>query len=106
MNLTADVVAKIFAGTVTTWDDAAITALNPDAELSGAITVVHRSDDSGTSKNFQDYLSQNRPGRVDLRGLQHVAGGRGPGRERHLRCRPDHPGRDRHHRLRGRVGRR
>ena len=61
LNLSADVVAKIFSGAITTWDDAAITALNPDADLSGAITVVHRSDDSGTSKNFQDYLSKTAP---------------------------------------------
>lgn len=61
LNLTPDVVAKIFSGAVTTWDDAAITALNPDATLSGPITVVHRSDDSGTSKNFQDYLSKTAP---------------------------------------------
>ncbi|WP_019135984.1 phosphate ABC transporter substrate-binding protein PstS [Cellulomonas massiliensis] len=61
LNLSADVVAKIFAGTITTWDDPAITEANPDATLSGAITVVHRSDDSGTSKNFQDYLSKAAP---------------------------------------------
>jgi phosphate transport system substrate-binding protein len=61
LNLSADVVAKIFAGGITAWDDAAITALNPDAKLSGPITVVHRSDDSGTSKNFQDYLSKTAP---------------------------------------------
>lgn len=61
LNLSADVVAKIFSGAITTWDDAAITALNPDATLSGPITVVYRSDDSGTSKNFQDYLSKTAP---------------------------------------------
>lgn len=61
LNLSADVVAKIFSGAITTWDDAAITTLNPDATLSGPITVVHRSDDSGTSKNFQDYLSKTAP---------------------------------------------
>lgn len=58
LDLTPDVVAKIFAGTITQWDDEAITTLNPDAAVSGAITVVYRSDDSGTSKNFQDYLSK------------------------------------------------
>jgi len=58
LKLSADVVAKIFAGKITAWDDPAITEANPDAKLSGAITVVHRSDDSGTSKNFQDYLSK------------------------------------------------
>ncbi|GEL95740.1 phosphate ABC transporter substrate-binding protein PstS [Cellulomonas composti] len=61
LNMSADVVAKVFSGAITTWDDAAITALNPDATLSGPITVVHRSDDSGTSKNFQDYLSKTAP---------------------------------------------
>ncbi len=61
LDMSPDVVAKIFNGTITTWDDAAITALNPDAKLSGPITVVHRSDDSGTSKNFQDYLSKTAP---------------------------------------------
>ena len=61
LNMTPDVVAKIFSGAITTWDDAAITALNPDASLSGPITVVYRSDDSGTSKNFQDYLSKTAP---------------------------------------------
>ena len=61
LKLTADVVAKIFNGTITTWDDPAITGLNSGAKLSGPITVVHRSDDSGTSKNFQDYLSKTAP---------------------------------------------
>ena len=61
LDLTTDVVAKIFNGTITQWDDPAITALNADAKLSGAITVVYRSDDSGTSKNFQDYLSKAAP---------------------------------------------
>jgi phosphate transport system substrate-binding protein len=61
LNLTPAVVAGIFAGSITTWDDAAITGANPGAKLSGPITVVHRSDDSGTSKNFQDYLSKTAP---------------------------------------------
>ena len=61
LNLSPAVVAGIFAGTITAWDDPAITEANPDATLSGPITVVHRSDDSGTSKNFQDYLSKTAP---------------------------------------------
>ena len=61
LKLTPDVVAKIFNGTITTWDDPAITGLNSGAKVSGPITVVHRSDDSGTSKNFQDYLSKAAP---------------------------------------------
>lgn len=59
LNLTPEVVGGIFEGTITTWDDAAIKADNPDAELpSTAISPVHRSDDSGTTENFTDYLDQ------------------------------------------------
>ncbi|WP_426594290.1 phosphate ABC transporter substrate-binding protein PstS [Cellulomonas sp. McL0617] len=61
LKMTPDVVAKIFSGAITTWNDPAITALNSGAKLSGPITVVHRSDDSGTSKNFQDYLAKTAP---------------------------------------------
>ncbi|WFE37070.1 phosphate ABC transporter substrate-binding protein PstS [Micromonospora sp. WMMD998] len=51
--------AKIFAGKVTKWDDAAIKADNPDATLpSAAIQAVHRSDESGTTDNFTKYLSK------------------------------------------------
>lgn len=57
LNLTAEVTADIFAGKITSWNDAAITALNPDAELPDAtITPVHRQDDSGTTENFTKYL--------------------------------------------------
>jgi phosphate transport system substrate-binding protein len=49
--------AKIFLGQVKSWDDAAIKALNPGATLPRqAIAVVHRSDGSGTTFNFTDYL--------------------------------------------------
>ena len=49
--------AKIFLGEIKTWDDAAIKKLNPAATLpSDAIVVVHRSDGSGTTFNFTDYL--------------------------------------------------
>jgi phosphate transport system substrate-binding protein len=59
LNIDADTLAKIFSGTITSWDDAAIVALNPDATLPAAtINAVHRSDDSGTTKNFTDYLGQ------------------------------------------------
>jgi phosphate transport system substrate-binding protein len=54
--------AKIFLGKVKTWDDAALKALNPDVKLpSQAIAVVHRSDGSGTTFNFTDYLSKVSP---------------------------------------------
>jgi phosphate transport system substrate-binding protein len=51
--------AKIFAGTVTKWDDAAIKADNPSAKLpSTTIQTVHRSDESGTTDNFTKFLSK------------------------------------------------
>ena len=51
--------ANIFLGTVKTWDDAAIKKLNPKMALPAtAITVVRRSDGSGTTFNFTDYLSK------------------------------------------------
>ena len=54
--------AKIFLGKIKTWDDPAIKALNPAAKLPAtAIAVVHRSDGSGTTFNFTDYLSKVSP---------------------------------------------
>ena len=59
LNLSPATIAGIFNGTVTTWNDPKIAADNPDAKLpSTAITVVHRGDKSGTTKNFTDYLSK------------------------------------------------
>ena len=54
--------AKIFMGEIKTWDDPAIKKLNPSAKLpSTGIAVVHRSDGSGTTFNFTDYLSKVSP---------------------------------------------
>ena len=54
--------AKIFLGEVQTWDDPAIKRLNPQAKLpSDAIVIVHRSDGSGTTFIFTDYLSKVSP---------------------------------------------
>lgn len=62
LNLDAATIAGIFKGTITKWNDPAIVALNKDAKLpDAAITAVHRSDDSGTTKNFSDYLLQTAP---------------------------------------------
>jgi phosphate transport system substrate-binding protein len=59
LNLSPATIGGIFQGTITTWNDAAIKADNPDTELPATkITPVHRSDDSGTTKNFTDYLDQ------------------------------------------------
>jgi phosphate transport system substrate-binding protein len=57
LNLTPETIGGIFEGEITQWDDPAIKADNPDADLPGSkITPVHRSDDSGTTENFTDYL--------------------------------------------------
>ncbi len=54
--------AKIFLGQVKSWDDQAIKALNPGVALRRqAIAVVHRSDGSGTTFNFTDYLAKVSP---------------------------------------------
>ena len=57
IQLDAATLAKIFRGEITSWDDAAIVAANPEATLPAtSITVVNRSDDSGTTENFTEYL--------------------------------------------------
>ncbi|MFE5294778.1 phosphate ABC transporter substrate-binding protein PstS [Isoptericola sp. NPDC056618] len=62
LNLKPEVIADIFSGKIKAWNDDAIAADNPDADLPDtAITVVHRSDDSGTTENFQAYLSEAAP---------------------------------------------
>lgn len=62
LNLAPATVAEIFDGKISNWDDEAIAADNPDAELPDlAIEVVSRSDDSGTSKNFSEYLGAAAP---------------------------------------------
>lgn len=54
--------AGIFASEITRWDDPAIVALNPDAPLpDAAIAQFHRSDSSGTTANFSDYLEATAP---------------------------------------------
>lgn len=58
LNLSGEVLSEIFLGNITTWDDPAIAELNPDVELpSEEITVVHRSDGSGTTSIFTSYLA-------------------------------------------------
>jgi phosphate transport system substrate-binding protein len=62
LTLTPSVIAKIFQGTITTWDDPAIKALNSGASLpSTKITVFFRSDESGTTQNFEKYLAAAAP---------------------------------------------
>jgi phosphate transport system substrate-binding protein len=57
LKLDAATLSKIFQGQITTWNDPAIKALNPSASLpSTSITLVVRSDSSGTTANFSAYL--------------------------------------------------
>ena len=59
LNLNASAIADIFAGKITKWNDARIASLNSGAKLpANDILVVHRSDGSGTTFIFTDYLSK------------------------------------------------
>jgi phosphate transport system substrate-binding protein len=59
LKLSADTIAKIFSVQIKTWDDPAIAADNPKAKLPNTpITVVHRSDSSGTTANFTSFLTK------------------------------------------------
>ncbi|PRY11138.1 phosphate ABC transporter substrate-binding protein PstS [Kineococcus rhizosphaerae] len=79
--LNGEVAAKIFSGQITTWDDAAIKALNPDAKLpSTAISVFFRTGTSGTTENFTKYLHATAPDAWTAEGNQEWAG-KGEGRE-------------------------
>ena len=62
MHLTGPVLAKIYLGQITKWNDATLEKLNPGVNLpTEAITVVHRSDGSGTTYAFTTYLSKVSP---------------------------------------------
>ncbi len=66
LNFTPEVIGAIFAGNITRWDDPRIVADNPDAKLPGGdITPVHRSDESGTTGNFTEYLDATSSGSWD-----------------------------------------
>ena len=62
LKLTPETAAGIFSGAITTWNDDAIAADNEGVELPDtAINPVHRSDESGTTQNFTDYLHATAP---------------------------------------------
>jgi phosphate transport system substrate-binding protein len=61
LKLTGPVLADIYLGKIKNWNDKAITDLNPGVKLDGPITVVRRSDGSGTTFIFVDYLAKVSP---------------------------------------------
>ncbi len=62
INMSADTIAKIFSGQITKWNDPELVEQNPDIELPDAdIIPVNRSDESGTTKNFTQYLADAAP---------------------------------------------
>src|SRR4051794_27210596 len=62
LKLDGTTIADIFLGKIKKWNDPAIAKLNPGAKLPDtAITVAHRSDESGTTKLFTEFLSDSSP---------------------------------------------
>jgi phosphate transport system substrate-binding protein len=62
LHMDGPTLARIYSGQITVWNDAAIKKLNPGVALpSEKIAIVHRSDNSGTTYNFTDYLSSVSP---------------------------------------------
>ncbi|WP_309109719.1 phosphate ABC transporter substrate-binding protein PstS [Saccharothrix sp.] len=81
--LTGEVAAKIFNGTVKKWNDPAIKALNGSANLPDKdIKVVYRSDESGTTNNFQKYLKASSKGAWTQGDGNAFKGGVGEGKEK------------------------
>ena len=63
LKLTGPVIAQLFDGSITKWNDSAIASLNPGVTLpSTAVTVARRSDSSGTTQNFSEFLVKSAPG--------------------------------------------
>ena len=59
LRITGPVLAELFMGTITKWNDPKLVALNPGKKLPDLnVTVVHRADGSGTTFNFTDYLNE------------------------------------------------
>jgi phosphate transport system substrate-binding protein len=79
----ADVLAKIFQGQITKWNDPAIAALNSGATLPDAdIKPVYRSDSSGTTDNFQKYLAAAAPQSWTKGAGKEFQGGAGEGAQK------------------------
>jgi len=81
--LTPQLTADIFTGKIKTWNDPAIAKANPDAKLpSTAIKVFFRSDESGTTENFEKYLAGAAPMAWSTEPAKKWSGRVGEGREK------------------------
>lgn len=81
--LNADVLAKIFTGAVSTWNDPAIAALNSGVTLPDTkIVPIYRSDSSGTTDNFQKYLTTAAPQSWTKGAGKEFQGGAGEGAQK------------------------
>ncbi len=81
--LNADLLAKVFTGAVSTWNDPAIAGLNPGAALPDTkIVPVYRSDSSGTTDNFQKYLATAAPQSWTKGAGKEFQGGAGEGAQK------------------------
>ncbi|APE18285.1 phosphate ABC transporter substrate-binding protein PstS [Mycolicibacterium pallens] len=81
--INADVLAKIFTGAITNWNDPAIAALNSGVSLPDQkITPIYRSDSSGTTDNFQKYLAAAAPQTWSKGAGKEFQGGAGEGAQK------------------------
>ena len=88
LNLSAKTIAQIFDGKITKWNDPLIANENEGVDLPDTtISPVHRSDDSGTTDNFTDYLSKAGEGAWSYDAGRRVADRERRSRRRDLRCR-------------------
>jgi phosphate transport system substrate-binding protein len=83
LTVSGDVLAKIFTGAITTWNDPAIAALNSGVSLPDTkITPIYRSDSSGTTDNFQKYLAAAAPQTWTKGAGKEFQGGAGEGAQK------------------------
>jgi phosphate transport system substrate-binding protein len=83
LTLNGEVAAKLFNGTIKTWNDPAVAALNPGVTLPATpVNVVFRSDESGTTDNFQQYLQAASKGAWTQGAGKKFTGGVGSGAEK------------------------
>lgn len=77
LKLTGEVIADMFMGTITKWNDPRIAQLNPGVRIPSAdVIVVHRTDGSGTTYIFSDYLSSVSPAWLSKVGRGRASTGR------------------------------